>query len=143
MKSLNPERLAASAYRTLGLSASASQAQIDQAARRLRIWPDPNSVPPTPWDLNWLGPISRSKKDIEQALSLLNEPASRVEERLIWFHGADPRPWAAGDVQSLDAALRALSARNDPASAHDYALVRLQLAMLQHPNAACAQGPAL
>jgi hypothetical protein len=130
MKSLTPERLAASAYRTLGLSASASQAQIDQAARRLRIWPDLNSVPPTPWDLLWLGPVARGKKDIEHALALLNEPATRIEERLIWFHTEDPKPWSAGDVQSLDSALRALSARKDPASLHDYALVRVQLAML-------------
>jgi hypothetical protein len=130
MRPVNAQNLAASAYRTLGLSASATQAQIDSAARRLRIWPDPNSVPPTPWDSPWLGPVIRGKQDIEQALSALNEPSTRVEERLLWFHGNDPSLWSGEDAESLDQTLRTLSAAKDPASVHDFALARLQLALL-------------
>jgi hypothetical protein len=99
---LTAQRMAASAYRTLGLPASATQAQIDAAARRLRIWADPKTVPPTPWDTPWLGPVRRSRNDIEQALSALNEPATRVEERLLWFHRPEPALWEAQKPIELD-----------------------------------------
>ena len=52
----------------------------------MRIWPDEKRIPPTPWDAPWLGPIKRARGDIERALSALNEPASRVENRLLWYH---------------------------------------------------------
>jgi hypothetical protein len=87
---LSLDILAANAYRTLGLSASATQAEIDGAARRMRIWPDERRIPPTPWDAPWLGPLRRSRGDIERALSALNEPASRAEHRLLWYHARAP-----------------------------------------------------
>lgn len=130
MQALTPQRMAASAYRTLGLPGCASQVQIEAAARRLRIWPDPNTVPPTPWDCTWLGPVARSKNDIEQAFAALNEPATRIEERLLWFHGSDASLWAARDAKDLDPALRTLSTATDPPSFHDFSLARLQLALL-------------
>ena len=131
MLELTSRRLAGSAYRTLGLSASATQAQIDQAARRLRIWPDPNSVPPTPWDLSWLGQVARSKNDIEQAMSRLNEPATRIEERLIWFHGTSPALWASADSAAMEKTFASLARATDPASLHDLALAKLQLGLLR------------
>ena len=85
--------IAQNAFRTLGLCARASQAQIDQAARQMRIWPDATDIPPTPWDLPWLGSLSRDKKAIENALSRLNDPQTRIEERLMWFNGTDPAFW--------------------------------------------------
>jgi hypothetical protein len=81
------DRLAANAYRTLGLSASAGQAAIEAAARRMRIWADPARVPPTPWDLPQLGPLPRSRSDVEHAVARLVDPASRLEDRLLWYHG--------------------------------------------------------
>jgi hypothetical protein len=90
MQPLSHEILAANAYRTLGLSASATQAQIDAAARRMRIWPDERRIPPTPWDALWLGAVNRTRGEIERALSTLNEPASRVEHRLFWYHASAP-----------------------------------------------------
>ena len=130
MRALTAQSLAASAYRTLGLPASATQQQIDAAARRLRIWPDPNTFPPTPWDSQWLGPVFRSKNDIEQAVAALNDPTSRTQERLLWFHLNDPSIWSAANVLSPNGTLQKLAANRDPASVHDMALVRLQLAML-------------
>ena len=131
MLELTAKRLAASAYRTLGLSASATQAQIDQAARRLRIWPDPNTVPPTPWDVSWLGPVARSKNDIEQAMSRLSEPATRIEERLIWFHGTTPALWASADSTAMEKTFASLAKATDAASIHDVALAKLQLGLLR------------
>ena len=45
MEALSRERLSASAFRVLGLPAGASQADVDAAARRMRIWPAPRSDP--------------------------------------------------------------------------------------------------
>ncbi len=90
MDPVTREKLAGNAFRTLGLSASAGQSVIAAAARRMRIWPDASRVPPTAWDLPELGPLRRSKPDIEQAVSLLNEPATRLEHRLLWFAGEQP-----------------------------------------------------
>ena len=81
------ERLAANAYRTLGLSASAGQAAIEAAARRMRIWTDPARIPPTPWDLPQLGALARSRSDVEHAVARLVNPDSRLEDRLLWYHG--------------------------------------------------------
>ena len=85
MEPLTRENFAANAYRTLGLSASATSAEIDAAARRMRIWPDPNRIPPTPWDLPFLGPVDRSRVQIEQAVARLHEPATRLADRLRWY----------------------------------------------------------
>jgi hypothetical protein len=101
MQSLTREKCAASAYRTLGLSASADQAAIDAAARKMRIWPDPQRIPATRWDMKELGPLDRSRNMIEQAVSRLHEPQSRLEERLLWYHGEAP-PVAA--VATMDSA---------------------------------------
>jgi hypothetical protein len=85
MQALSQESLAGNAFRVLGLPASAGQAEIDSAARRMRIWTNPAQVPPTPWDLPWLGPLPRSRPDIEFALARLADPVSRINQRLFWF----------------------------------------------------------
>ncbi|MDB5299168.1 MAG: hypothetical protein JWO87_831 [Phycisphaerales bacterium] len=132
MQPLTRERLAANAYRTLGLSADASQEAIDQAARKMRIWPDPARIPPTVWDLPALGKPARSKNDLEQAVSRLNEPQSRVEERLLWFH-TDAARKAGPSPEALDSACHALAAAPDPAARHDAALAALHAALLLDP----------
>jgi hypothetical protein len=134
MRALTAERWSTSAYRTLGLSATASQVQIDQAARRMRIWPDSKSIPPTPWDLPWLGQICRNKHDIEQAVARLSDPATRIEERLLWYHATNPATWSAKDIPALAHTLGALAKATGPATVHDYALVRLQLALIEDEN---------
>ncbi|HVS73026.1 MAG TPA: hypothetical protein VHQ47_17355 [Phycisphaerae bacterium] len=106
-------------FRTLGLSAAASQAAIDAAARRLRIYPDPASIPPTPFDLPTLGPLPRTPTDIEQALAALYDPLTRIDARLFWFT-ADHPP-ALADLPSSDspdsrhnALIRTLCFQNPP-----------------------------
>jgi hypothetical protein len=125
MQALTAERLRANAYRTLGLSASAGQADVDAAARRMRIWPDPARIPPTPWDLPFLGPVARSRGDIEQALARLNDPASRVEERVLWYACASPPARA-----EFDAAADRFGAASGVAERHAAALSMLHAAIL-------------
>lgn len=134
MQFLNAQTLAENAYRTLGLPASASQAQIDDAARRMRLWPDPASIPPTDWDLPWLGPLRRTRIDIEKALATLNEPATRIEQRLLWFNDSKPQLWASGQVKQINKIISALPPPHGPALAHDITLAGLQLALLQDPE---------
>jgi hypothetical protein len=88
--SVNRQKVTGNAFRTLGLGGSATQRAIDAAARRMRIWPDPARIPATPWDIPELGPIARGRVEIEQAAARLQQPASRLEERLLWFHGDVP-----------------------------------------------------
>ena len=133
MQALSRERLTANAYRILGLPAGASQADIDAAARRMRIWSDPSQIPPTPWDLVWLGPLSRSRNDFEQAVSRLNEPASRVRERVLWF--ASPEVTAKNlTPRSADAVARAMAASDGAPAGHDSALAGLAAAFFHDPS---------
>jgi hypothetical protein len=90
MQPLTLANLAANPYRTLGIGGSADQAAIELAARRLRIWADPRHIPATPWDLPGLGPIDRSRAAVEQAVARLDNPESRVQERLTWYTGPVP-----------------------------------------------------
>src|SRR5437764_12257365 len=85
MEALEQERLTNNAYRVLGLGGDANQEMIQQAARRMRLLAAATKIPPTPWDLPWLGAINRSKPAIEQAVAKLNEPNWRVQERMRWF----------------------------------------------------------
>ena len=120
MPSLTRDTLAANGFRTLGLPATATQAAVDAAARRMRIWPDPSRVPPTAWDVPWLGPIARARTDVENAVAKLTDPAQRVVERALWYHGQTPPadPVAAADLSGIDAAVGALHAAvvADPAA---------------------------
>jgi hypothetical protein len=92
MQPLSFSNLAENAFRTLGISGSATQAEIDAAARRMRIFPDPSRIPASPWDRAALGEIARSKSDIERAVMLLQQPRSRLEHRLLWYCGSSPPP---------------------------------------------------
>jgi hypothetical protein len=140
MQPLTRDRLAANAYRTLGLSASAGQAAIEAAARRMRIWADPARVPPTPWDLPQLGPLSRSRSDVEHAVARLVDPASRLEDRLLWYHG--PAVTAA-NTPSAD--VPAMGPRQTPppqssvADPHDRAVAALHAASMT-PAGTCDAG---
>ena len=123
MPPLTRELLAANAFRTLGLPATADQAAVDAAARRLRLWPDPARIPPTPWDVPWLGPLRRARPDVENAVARLADPTQRVAERVLWYHGQRPPPLAAA-AQTLPA--------DDP----DAPLGTLHAAVVIDPDAA-------
>lgn len=131
MQALTQQRLAGNAYRTLGVSAGASQAAVDGAARRMRIWPDPKRIPPTAWDLPWLGPVARSRGDIEQAVARLSEPPSRLEERLLWYHGERPPPPPGGNGHSHGPN----PADDSPAQRHYAAVGALHAAVFADPEA--------
>jgi hypothetical protein len=85
MKPLTVNDFAENAYRILGLTADATQADIDRAARRMRIWKDKNDIPPTANDAAFLGTIRRQRSSIEGAVARLADPEQRVEERIWWF----------------------------------------------------------
>jgi hypothetical protein len=138
MQPVTLRSLAANAYRTLGLSASAGQAAIDAAARRMRIWPDPSRIPPTPWDLPRLGPLSRSRNDIEQAVARLHDPASRAEQRLLWYARATPPADLADDDADDQIESDPPGASASPADHHDAALASLHSALLNDPEVADA-----
>ncbi|HWE94929.1 MAG TPA: hypothetical protein VG269_13270 [Tepidisphaeraceae bacterium] len=119
MTPLSLTDLSGNAFRILGLTAGASQSQIDAAARTMRIWEDPASIPESVNDANWIGPVPRTPRDIENAVARLADPLSRLEERFWWFCTTPP----ASD---------ALPGR-DPSSVpafHDAALVHLYHGLL-------------
>jgi len=138
MQALSQENLAGNAFRVLGLPAGAGQAQIDAAARRMRIWTNPAQIPPTPWDLPWLGSLPRSRSDIELAVARLTDPVSRINQRLFWFaengaaQTAQPRGRIFGRI--LKPAPIAASAAHPACSEHDAALARLASALIADPQ---------
>src|SRR5438874_5178689 len=139
MQPLSRQRLTANAYRVLGLRADASQEAIDAAARRLRIWADPAMVPATPGDLPWLGPLSRAKNDVEQAVTRLSDPVSRLQERLLWYVDPETINWHVGlettggiISHKIDQFARHANEEADdrPGLLHDAALAQLHAACL-------------
>jgi hypothetical protein len=77
-------------YRVLGLTGAATQADVDAAARQLRLWDDPKDISATTNDALWIGPIPRRRQDIELAVARLTEPGTRLRERMWWFVGTPP-----------------------------------------------------
>ena len=128
MEVLSSAQIDSNAYRVLGLSGGASQGEIDVAARRMRIWSDPSQIPPTPWDLSWMGPIDRTRNQIEQAVSRLNDPIVRIDQRLFWFaeSSAAQKPGAKGIAPS---------APTGPTYDHDLAVARFCAMLRDDPQA--------
>jgi hypothetical protein len=130
-KPLAAIRISDNAFRVLGLPATASQADIVAAARRMRIWTDPAQIPATPWDTPGLGRLFRSRNEIEQAVARLSEPLSRIGERLFWFTderftrrgGAGPESTRPASTQVHVAATR-----------HDRALLQLASVLASDPE---------
>lgn len=114
------DNLLSNPYRILGLPTCAAQCEIESAARGLRIFADPAQIPPTPFDLPALGPLPRSRMDVESALMALADPASRLQARLRWYNSppsaALPDNRAAPPATRLDSAIAALhvALRQDP-----------------------------
>ena len=133
METLSRHRLSGNAYRILGLPADASQRAVDGAARRMRIWPDPQRIPPSPWDLPWLGPVPRSRNDLERAVSELMNPATRIEQRILWYSGGGEllAPCTAPDLERI---APQLAAAGTASAQHDAILAQIHLAILLDPQ---------
>src|SRR4051812_6272094 len=101
--------LSRNAFRVLGLTAAATQTDVDAAARRLRIWQDPSMIPPTANDAAWMGPVLRAGRDVENAVARLAEPVTRVHERFWWFCERPPEV----DEPSFDRPTSAAAAHDD------------------------------
>lgn len=139
MQPLTQQMLAANAYRTLGISGSASQEQIDAAARRMRIFADPRRIPPTAWELPLLGAPARSRAEIEQSVARLHQPESRVVERLLWYCGvscpASPESLAEQPLlQSTSQCAPAGSDASSIAAQHDSAIAAMHAAWAMDPE---------
>jgi rhodanese-related sulfurtransferase len=115
---------ARSAFRTLGLAASASQAEVFEAAEALRLALRLGVEKRFAGDLVWLGGLARAEADVRDALGRLADPPRRAAERLFWFHApcAQTRP---ASVEALRRESEALVARGGPAPRHDAALLLL------------------
>src|SRR4051812_13147230 len=74
-------------FRVLGLNASATQDEIDRAARMVRL---AGNQALADYDDRWLGPMDRSAMAVERALMRLTSPTERLEARAWWF-GQLPR----------------------------------------------------
>ena len=108
MSVLRFEQFRRNSFRLLGLSASAGQAEVLAAARRMRLLASDPDAPSTSWDLPWLGQLPRQRSDIEQAIARLNDPSSRLTERIFWFVNEPP------DRSMRARALRAAKTVSDP-----------------------------
>jgi hypothetical protein len=74
------------AYRILGLPADASRRTISERAAALdRAAKVGMKRQPTPWDLEWYGPLRRDRSSLADALGRLNNPRQRLTERFFWI----------------------------------------------------------
>lgn len=102
------EPLARSAFRTLGLAAKATQAEVFDAASSVRLALKLDVRKMFEGDVAWLGPVGRTESDVRDAVSRLSEPAQRASERLFWFHTSFklvPASNVAELLRSVDALL--------------------------------------
>ena len=94
-------------------------------------------IPPTPWDMAWIGPLSRTKNDLEQAVAKLHQPGTRVAERLLWFGVSDPSSQSelrAATVSTLDNVASRIATHSDAAAQHSAALADLHGCWLADPD---------
>ncbi|MDQ3803639.1 MAG: hypothetical protein M3416_07400, partial [Acidobacteriota bacterium] len=68
------EPVARSAFRTLGLTASASQAEVFEAAEALRLALKLGVEKKFDGDLAWLGSVARAEADVRDATGRLSDP---------------------------------------------------------------------
>jgi hypothetical protein len=116
--------LAHSAFRTLGLSASVSQAEVFDAASSVRLALKLGVNKTFDTDLPWLEPVSRAEADVRDASGRLSDPTRRAFERLFWFHGRVTSPPVTSAAELLRA-VEGLLFRDSPAACHDAALLAL------------------
>lgn len=139
------QQFARNAYRILGLPGNTSPQDIHDAAGDIRRKAKLGIPRNTPWDLPWLGPLSRSELDVQDAVGRLQDPVRRLRERLFWLQeGADvvrhlspeSLQQAAWGWQSALAVLARLRPLSRPAAGHDAAVLSLLAASLLDPEVA-------
>jgi hypothetical protein len=108
----------------LGLGASATQAEVFEAAEGLGLAGRLGVEKRLETDLAWLGEVSRGEVEVRDALGRLSDPPRRAAERLFWFHTplAVPRP---ASVEGLRGAAGRILERGGAAARHDAALFLL------------------
>jgi hypothetical protein len=125
--------LTCNAYRILGLSCSASQKEIFDAATSLRRALKLGVEKSRAEDLPWLGPVSRTEMDVRDALSRLANPAQRIYERLFWFYDT-LQAGRASRLDDLQPAVDYFGAAKEQSARHDAALLALAMALRLHPR---------
>lgn len=73
-------------FRILRVSASATHAQILDAAEQMKRAVALDALEDLPADRLELGPISRADGDIRAAIDRLELPSTRLRDRTFWFH---------------------------------------------------------
>lgn len=124
--------LGRSAFRILGLAASATYAEILDAPARIRRAARLRNSTALPSDISWLPAAPRADADLNAAIGRLQEPQARVQERLLWFHEIDPKT-ASVALDEWDSVADTLQ-RTSVLGQHDAALLRLASAWLLDPE---------
>ena len=117
--------LARSAFRVLGLAASASRREVNAAADSLRLSLKVGATRSFPADLPALGPLSRDESAVRDAVGRLADPPQRLFERLFWFHAPPPSAHVAANTLTIARAAEDSLARGGDAARHDAALLLL------------------
>jgi hypothetical protein len=107
-----PDAFRLNAYRVLRIPGSASAADINKAAARMRR-AEPELLKTSDIDVPRLGEVARGDADIRAAVTRLENPAARLTDRLLWFctlptPGNGPSISSAMDPAGHDSALGAL-----------------------------------
>lgn len=120
------ERILRNAYRILGVGGEAGWAEIRSAAAR---------DDPGPWDLPFLGAVSRTPAERGLALNRLVDPSQRLRERLFWFH----ETLSEAAVRDLDPAtlrnsMEGWGSTSEATALHDAAVVGLITTLTLDPQ---------
>ncbi|HEX8351395.1 MAG TPA: hypothetical protein VF611_00620, partial [Pyrinomonadaceae bacterium] len=119
------EPAARSAFRALGLAATAAQGEVFDAASSVRLALKLGVRKTFEADAAWLfGAAAREESDVRDAVGRLSEPAQRARERLFWFHGGAAHAPATTPAE-LAPAVDALLADGGAGALHDAALLAL------------------
>lgn len=121
-------RLFNNAFHVLGLAASVDDLLINAAANKMRQAIRRGSKVQSAYDLLWFPAVSRTEKDIDNALLQLSRPTTRILHRLFWFMG--DIGWINNvDPLKLEYIARSLAKTQDPIILHDNALFTLLAAL--------------
>ncbi|MDT5272666.1 MAG: hypothetical protein QOH49_4852 [Acidobacteriota bacterium] len=104
------EPAARSAFRVLGLGATAAQPEVFDAASSLRLALKIGVRKTFDGDAAWLGEVARKESDVRDAVGRLSEPTQRARERLYWFQLPAP-PAHVSTITELTAAVEELLKR--------------------------------
>ena len=73
------------AFRICGIPATASAAELHDAAASIRRDLRLSSARASDWDFPWLGPVERTVGSLQQATGHLANVEQRLVERVFWF----------------------------------------------------------